>query len=95
VNPLELTDYLVAGATLLIGLGVGRRIRPKPPEPFRPMCACGHNFGSHRDGASCAAETERAHYLRGGSRNGKEWVACPCLRYDGPDPAIFGLEHRP
>lgn len=87
MNPLELADYLVAGATLLIGVGVGRRMRPRPPKPLKPMCSCGHGYGTHEDGRRCQGK-EPAR------RNYTDYLdACQCRRYDGPDPAIFGLEH--
>lgn len=86
MNPLELADYVVAGATLLVGLVVGRRMRPKPPEPLRPVCSCGHGYGTHEDGRRCFGRDEKR-------RNGVVHLdECPCRRYDGPDPLIFGIE---
>lgn len=96
MNPLELTDYLVAGATLLIGVGVGRRMRPKPPEPLRPQCSCGHGYGHHEGGQKCHGEARGNVKGYDGDGYADKWEMrqCTCLRYDGPDPAIFGLEHR-
>lgn len=86
MNPLELVDYLAAGTALLIGVCVGRRMRPKQPEPLKPVCSCEHGFGAHEDGRRC-------HSKVNAYRNGVTYrEACECQRYDGPDPAIFGLE---
>ena len=87
MSALELADYVVAAIALLVGLGIGRRMRPRPPEPIRPICSCKHGFGSHAAGRQCHAEgLVVVDHL--GTRRLKP---CPCLQYDGPDPAIFGL----
>lgn len=91
MNALELVDYLVAGATLLIGIGVGRRMRPKPPEPLKPICSCEHGFGKHEDGGQCHGKVEEAtRFSSGGAEIAWKQVQCTCRRYDGPDPAILG-----
>lgn len=93
MSPFELADYVAAGLTLLIGIGVGRRMRPKPPEPLRPICSCEHGFGSHEDGAKCHGKVEETSRYDGlGKAIAWRKVQCSCLRYDGPHPAIFGLE---
>lgn len=51
-------------------------------------CSCGHGYGTHEDGRSCQADVRRPHYMKSGSRNGKHWVQCPCLRHDGPLPSV-------
>lgn len=89
---MELADYAVAGTTLLIGLAVGRRMRPKPPKPLKPICSCTHGFGSHEDGARCHGKVdEPTKFDMYGTERAWKKVQCTCLRYDGPDPAIFGL----
>lgn len=88
MNPFELADYLAAAATLLIGVAAGKRLRPRPPAPLRPICTCGHGYGTHVDGKGCQAETLTVV----DERHNQELRNCRCRRYDGPDPAIFGLE---
>lgn len=87
-DPLTiLAAGVVAGAGYLTGRA-GRRPKPKPASG--PVCSCGHGFGTHADdGKRCAAQVERPHYYSNGARNGYEWAACACLRYDGPDPAVW------
>jgi hypothetical protein len=93
VNPFELADYIGFAAALLAGIGVGRRMRPKPPKPLKPICTCGHGFGHHEDGRACKA-TNEDYWYEMGVRNYRV-DQCKCRRYDGPDPAIFGLEVHP
>lgn len=50
-------------------------------------CSCGHGYGTHDEGKNCTGQVRRAYYYDNGSRNGKQWVACPCLRHDGPLPS--------
>lgn len=86
MNPFELADYVGAGAALLVGILVGRRMRPRPPEPMQPMCSCDHGYGHHEGGKRCAGY--ESNY-----RNGEDHrERCECRLYDGPDPTIFGLD---
>lgn len=94
ISWMELADYAVAGLTLLIGIGVGRRMGPKPPEPLKPICSCSHGYGEHLEGAQCQGDQKRPRYNKVGDWTGHEYVPCKCTRYDGPDPAIFGLDAR-
>ncbi|MGH9290824.1 MAG: hypothetical protein ACRD0V_21430 [Acidimicrobiales bacterium] len=85
MDPLSLA---VGGALLAAGALAGRlglRRRSAPPTPGF-TCGCGHGYGCHDNGARCVAEVERPRYLSDGYRGGSEWVACPCLFYDGPEP---------
>jgi hypothetical protein len=88
----ELADYLGAGGALLLGLLIGRKMRPKPPEPIKPICSCNHGYGSHVDGKRCQAQ---ALVQYDAYKSNKELQPCPCVRYDGPDPAVFGLGVMP
>lgn len=86
---MELADYIVAGSALIGGILIGRRMRPERPEPIRPICSCDHGYGTHdADGGGCHAETlvQFTAY-----KANQRLAPCPCKRYDGPDPAIFGL----
>jgi len=79
---------LVAGAGILTAgtlLGRIRRRTTAAPSPV-PTCGCGHPMALHdRDSDECFADEQRPHYSKSGSRNGFEWVQCPCRRYLGPD----------
>mgnify|MGYP001597112431 CR=1 FL=1 len=61
-----------------------RRTGPNPPAL---ACSCTHPHSVHdHPGATCGGQTRREHYWPAGSRNGWEWVPCPCTGYDGPEP---------
>jgi hypothetical protein len=90
------TGYALALVPLLslgLGLLVGRRMRPRPPEPLRAICSCEHGYGSHADGKACQVSDKVADHWDVYGR-ADHWIPdrCPCLRYDGPDPAIFGMD---
>lgn len=95
-----MTDLLITyapGVMALVGFAVGaligRHSRPRPPEPLRPICSCGHGYGAHEDGRECKSEGRKAdHWTEYGHADHWTAVPCQCLRYDGPNPAIFGLE---
>lgn len=84
----ELADYLGFTVALLGGVFAGRRMRPRPPEPIKPVCSCKHGYGQHTDGRSCRAKELTVY----DQYNSKRLQPCACSRYDGPDPVIFGLE---
>lgn len=70
--------------TFLLGLGIGRRA--KKPEPNAAICPCKHTIGEHENlTGRCQSQIKRPHYYVNGSRNGHEWVKCPCLHYAGPE----------
>jgi len=83
VSVFEFADYIAFVLAALGGVAVGRRMRPRPPTPLKPICTCGHGYGTHEHGRACGALVE--DYYR------DVMDPCPCTRYDGPDPAIFGL----
>lgn len=85
IDPISL---LVGGALLGAGWFCGRAHRKRSPMPVAPHsgCSCGHGYGSHEKDGPCRAQVERPHYYDNGSRSGFEWVPCPCLSYDGPEP---------
>jgi hypothetical protein len=78
----------VGGALALAGWVTGRQTRRTQTSvtPEVAVCSCTHGYGIHEEGKKCAAQIERPHYWSNGSRNGHEWVPCPCLSYDGPEP---------
>ncbi len=92
MNLFDMVDYIFFALIALMGLVIGYLAYPRPPEPLRPICSCSHGYGKHHEGAVCQGEVERRHYNSYGDHSGHEWVHCACSRYDGPDPAIFGLE---
>lgn len=85
----ELLDYTAFTIAALGGILVGRRMRPKPPAPIKPMCSCGHGYGHHEGGLHCHAIDQQYHGMSVYTDR-----PCTCQRYDGPDPAIFGLDTR-
>jgi hypothetical protein len=82
----ELADYAAFIIATFGGIAIGRRMRPKPPAPLKPQCSCRHGYGHHENGLRCHART--SEYLN----HRDVWVDCTCQRYDGPDPALFGLD---
>ena len=78
---------LVGGCFFIVGVAIGRltKRRSQTVAPAHSLCSCSHGYGSHEDGGLCQAQVERPHYYISGSRNGYEWVACPCRSYDGPE----------
>ncbi len=77
----------------VLGLLVGRRMRPRPPKPIKPqppVCTCRHGFGTHEGGKACAAEIQRPDkWNKDGDERGWTYVRCPCTNYDGPDPLMW------
>lgn len=86
----ELADYAAFVVATLGGVMIGRRMRPKPPEPIKPICSCRHGYGQHADGKSCQAKELTVY----DQYKSKRLQPCACSCYDGPDPAIFGLDAR-
>lgn len=85
----ELLQHALPYATL--GLAVlllrGRRAKPAPPNPNAATCGCDHDYAVHDvETGRCNAEILREHYQNHGTRNGWEWVKCPCKNYSGPKP---------
>jgi hypothetical protein len=83
-------------ATLLVGAGLvvvsgwvgwlagrvsGRNQARRRTGPASELiCSCGHGFGTHEDERRC-------HGVDPAKRNGLHSLdACPCRRYDGPEP---------
>lgn len=83
------------GAGRLAGLAAGKRkYQNKPPKPPELECSCRHGYGTHDlQTGSCLGSIKRANkwgkmYGYSGSDHeiGWEYVQCPCLHYDGPQP---------
>lgn len=72
---------------MFIGFLVGVSARRPGPGQSRvlPICACEHPYGAHVNG-ECQEDVERPFYNTLGTRNGYEYVPCPCRRYTGPEP---------
>jgi hypothetical protein len=78
---MALVSALLAGFTALVvflaGVAVGRAT--KRVKPNAPICSCTHGFGTHGKEGDCFGQIKRR-------ANGyTEWVACRCVRYDGPE----------
>lgn len=87
---IDAIAVLVAGG---IGYRAGTRKVPAPSELPKPICSCGHGYGTHgSDAPGCGGEVKRADkWDEYADPRHWQYVACPCRRYDGPDPVIFGL----
>lgn len=87
MDPVSLA---VGGVLIAAGWFLGRLTRRPRVTTAQltslTVCSRGHGYGSHENGARCAAQVDRPHYMKHGERNGREWVPCPCLSYDGPEP---------
>lgn len=81
---------LVAGGVLLAGGWLAGRIRTESApkrQVAATICSCEHGFGTHDAGGACKAQIKRADRWDDYSNARHwEWVACPCLTYDGPEP---------
>lgn len=84
LDPLSLA---VGGVLLAAGWFMGRvsrrHTRAAASSVPAVVCSCGHGYGGHTQGGQCRAEVRR---LRNGCTGTYDWVACPCLTYDGPEP---------
>lgn len=75
---------LILLAGILIGRFLpGRRRRPKPPMPVKPICGCEHSVGFHADGVGPCAWVGEKRYRSG---VGAFTPRCTCLKYVGPIP---------
>lgn len=91
MNPFELADYAGFLLALLTGTGVGRAMKRKPKK-LKPECSCGDGYGTHEENGPCRGQMKRASgWDSDGYEIRWEWVQCPCLRYDGPDPLVVEM----
>lgn len=79
---------LCAGSATTVGVLTGALLRRRTPAASRAVCSCGHGAGSHDpDTGNCRAEIKRpSEWDVLGSPCFYEWVRCPCLTNDGPEP---------
>lgn len=75
-----LVGFVLSILSVFVG-AVSHRVMRRLPEPKKPICLCGHSFGSHVDGNKCQVHME-VNY---------EWKRCACTTYVGPDPIASGL----
>ncbi len=84
IDPISIT---AGAAAIVVGYFAGHfSSQAKTSQPTGLLCSCGHGYGTHNGGRDCKAKVERPHYWSTGERYGYEWVPCPCLSYDGPEP---------
>jgi hypothetical protein len=78
---------LILLAGLVIGRFMpGRRRRPKPPKPVKPICGCTHGIQTHHpETGRCNARVQT--YRHDGVKEVLAgYAACACVRYSGPQP---------
>jgi hypothetical protein len=83
-----ITGALILAAGIVLGwLLRSLPARRKEPEPVKAVCGCTHHHSMHdpQTGA-CHAAVEVSRYNQHGGWTGKEYKACACRRYSGPEP---------
>jgi hypothetical protein len=91
VNWFTLADWIGAIVALLVGISIGRSMRPTPPKPLQAVCSCEHGYGQHEDVGKCHGQVRRATKWNSlGDEKDWTWVQCPCQRYDGPNLELLG-----
>jgi hypothetical protein len=64
----------------------GRRRKPKPPKPIKPICGCGHGYHDH-GAESGACHGQKKKYRHDGLSEVMDgYMPCTCQRYTGPTP---------
>jgi hypothetical protein len=75
-------SVVVTAAVFTAGWLLGRhaRLKARPKQP-KPWCLCEHHYGAHdpETGQCQEKSMERVNHV-------DTWVACPCVRYVGPQP---------
>jgi hypothetical protein len=87
-------------AILLIGIVIGVILgrlpaRRKGPKPVEAVCGCKHHHSMHNpETGACNASLPVDRYAKNGEWTGKEYRACACVRYSGPEPlgVVFAPE---
>jgi hypothetical protein len=83
---------MLAGAFILaIGVLFGRLLpeRRKGPKPVEAVCGCKHHYSKHNPETGRCNVSERGNPVKWNGRGEEvewEWIACPCVRYTGPEP---------
>lgn len=92
---IDLVSLCAGSAATTVGVLAGTFLRRRTPASGRALCSCGHGAGSHDpDTSNCRAEIRRPNrWDEYGEPNFYEWVPCPCLTNDGPEPLAV-LEAR-
>lgn len=93
---LDLASLLAGSGTTVAGVLIGTWVKGRRAPPSRPaLCSCGHGSGTHNgETGACRAQIKRSsRWDSDGLTTGYEWVPCPCLTNDGPEPLAV-LEAR-
>jgi hypothetical protein len=85
---LDLVSLLTGSGTTAIGIVLGVWIKGRHLDNAKSYCSCKHGAGSHDpDDGHCRAQINRPKkWDKDGEPVGFEWVPCPCLTNDGPEP---------
>jgi len=76
------------GVAVIIGVLLGRflpnrRRGPKPPEPVKPICGCGHHHSFHDPATGKCASLM---YVPATAARYSHHEPCTCKQYGGPEP---------
>lgn len=91
----------IAASAYSSGAGLGFRRgrkaeRKKISEGPKLVCSCEHGYGAHDRGGECHGQTKRANkWDNAGFAHRWEYVPCPCMAYDGPEPLSSVMAWQP
>jgi hypothetical protein len=79
---------IVALAGVLLGRFLpNRRKGPKPPQPVKPICGCGHHHGYHDPQTGACGHSRRlVTYEDAFHTKYGDIETCGCRQYSGPQP---------
>lgn len=79
-----LTNLIAALMTLRAARSIRRTGRTLKSDPL--YCSCGHPASVHELKGSCIEQVRVPNHLKNGTRQGKKWITCKCIHFDGIRP---------